>query len=485
MKSKAREVFYILFCLNGLLLSWAFFFPQVKFSLFGEDMELNFLSFDAIAYGDTTNDAATAATDSLIEKLLAEVAADSLKKDSLHITESQIDSIEKANPYLVDTVINGISSLDHFFAALDSSKEVIHIAHYGDSQIEGDRISNNLRRKMQQQFGGAGLGYVPMIDVASHGSLTRANSDNWKKYNVFNSRAKTNKYGAHGSFFRFDSYQADKLDSAQLEQLKAGKNKATYDLKIAKWVTFSDIYLLYGNAKTHCIVKGFNEKNELLFTDSLPATDKFTKFKLSWPTGIKNIHLEFTAGISPDFYGFEVEGSKGVQVDNYGIRGHSGDGLMLIGTGYLAEQFRALNTKLVIFQYGANVVPYLDDEKECRQMEEAYYQLFVKYKQANPDASILVISSGDIATKTKGVEGTYPLLPRFVKAQRNAALRAGCAFWNLFESMGGENSILQWTNKKLASKDGHLSPSGQEAFATQLYNAISLEYEVYKLRKKK
>jgi lysophospholipase L1-like esterase len=483
MKNKAREAFYILFCLNGLLLSWAFFFPQVKLDLFGRQLEVGFLSFNDIIYGDTTS---TAATDSLIDKLLAEAAADSLKKDSiLTITVSQIDSIEKANPYLIDTVINGISSLDHFFAALDSSKNAVHIAHYGDSQIEGDRISTNLRKKMQGQFGGAGLGYVPMIDVASHGSLNRSNSENWKRYSVFNSRAKTNKYGAHGTIFRFDSYNTEKLDSAQLEELKKSTNSATYHLKLAKWVAFSNVYLLYGNAKAHCIVEGYNDKQELVFTDSLPATDEFTMFRLGWPAGEKSIHLKLTAGISPDFYGFQVEGNGGVQVDNYGIRGHSGDGLMLIGSDYLKKQFRELNTKLVIFQYGANVVPYLDDDKECKRMEEAYYQLFVKYKQANPDASILVISSGDIATRNKGVEGTYPLLPSFVRAQRNAALRAGCAFWNLYESMGGENSILQWTKKKLASKDGHLSPSGQEIFATQLYNAIQLEYEVYKLRKKK
>jgi hypothetical protein len=484
MKNKAREVFFILLFLNALLLAWAVFFPQLRLRLFNREVGIDFISLNDIIYGDTTN---TAATDSLIDRLLAKTAADSLKKDSLlTINESQIDSIRKANSFFTDTVINGSAPLDNFFAALDSNRsEVIHVAHYGDSQIEGDRISSNLRKKLQGLFGGAGVGFVPLMDVASHGSLTRSWSSNWKRYCVFNARAKTNMYGAHGTFFRFDGYNTDKLDSAQIEQLKDNHSTASYNLKIAKWVAFSNVYLLYGNAKTTCTVEGYNDKQELLFTDTLPATDDFTRFKLNWPSTEKSVQLKFTAGISPDFYGFDVEGNKGVQVDNYGIRGHSGDGLMLINNSYLATQLKDLDTKLIIFQYGANVVPYLDDTAECKRMEDAFYNLFMKYKQADPTASILVISSGDIATRKKGVEGSYPLLPCFVQCQKNAALRAGCAFWNLFESMGGNNSILQWVNKKMASKDGHLSPSGQEVFATQLYSALQLEYEVYKLRKKK
>lgn len=485
MKNKAREIFLILFFLNVLLLACAYFMPTLRFRLLNQDVELGFLSLNDIIYGDTTN---TSATDSLLDKLIAKTAADSLKKDSLiTMNLSQIDSIRKENSFFTDTVINGIAALDNFFSAIDSSSgsDVVHIAHYGDSQIEGDRISSNLRNKMQKLFGGAGIGFVPLLDVASHGSLTRSWSANWKRYCVFNARAKTNMYGAHGTLFRFDGYDISKLDSTQIEELKDNHASATYNLKIQKWVAFSNIYLLYGNAKTPCIVEGYSDKKELLFTDTLPETDQYTRYRLSWPAGEKSVNLKFTAGISPDFYGFDIEGSKGVQVDNYGIRGHSGDGLMLINNSYLASQFKDLKTKLIIFQYGANVVPYLDDTAECKRMEEAYYQLFMKYKQAAPNASILVISSGDIATKKHGTEGSYPLLPCFVQCQKNAALRAGCAFWNLYESMGGNNSILKWVEKRLASKDGHLSPGGQEIFATQLYSALQLEYEVYKLRKKK
>src|SRR5688500_8800226 len=101
MKNKAREVFLILLFLNALLLAWAFFFPQLKLNVFGKEVKVEFLSFNDILYGDTTN---TSATDSLIDKLIADTTA--AKKDSaLVIKESQIDSIRKVNAYLLDTVI--------------------------------------------------------------------------------------------------------------------------------------------------------------------------------------------------------------------------------------------------------------------------------------------------------------------------------------------------------------------------------------------
>jgi len=52
-------------------------------------------------------------------------------------------------------------------------------------------------------------------------------------------------------------------------------------------------------------------------------------------------------------------------------------------------------------------------------------------------------------------------LPNVVDAQKKAALKAGCAFWNLYEVMGGQNSINTWVRKGLASPDGHFTHKGQ------------------------
>ena len=64
-----------------------------------------------------------------------------------------------------------LSLFDPFFRALDSaSVHPLRILHYGDSQIEEDRISNNIRKSFQARFGGNGIGLMPLVQ--SYPTLT-------------------------------------------------------------------------------------------------------------------------------------------------------------------------------------------------------------------------------------------------------------------------------------------------------------------------
>ena len=42
----------------------------------------------------------------------------------------------------------------------ESKTKVVRILHYGDSQLEGDRITDYFRNKMQRRFGGKGPGIL-------------------------------------------------------------------------------------------------------------------------------------------------------------------------------------------------------------------------------------------------------------------------------------------------------------------------------------
>ena len=143
------------------------------------------------------------------------------------------------------------------------------------------------------------------------------------------------------------------------------------------------------------------------------------------------------------------------------------------------EKQKILKTKLIILQFGANAVPYVNNENECKEIEENFFRILQRCKEVAPDASILLIGTGDMATRLKGEWQSFPILPKFREAQKNAAIRAGCAYWNLGTVMGGENAILEWTKQKFASNDGHFTPNGQEEVATRLFDALMLEYEKY------
>ena len=63
---------------------------------------------------------------------------------------------------------------DTLFEMLDSASlkgKTVRIMHYGDSQLEMDRISSVLRQKLQERFGGCGPGMVPLIQRVASSSV--------------------------------------------------------------------------------------------------------------------------------------------------------------------------------------------------------------------------------------------------------------------------------------------------------------------------
>jgi len=52
------------------------------------------------------------------------------------------------NPEALRTLLYGLKN--------ESKSKVVRILHYGDSQLEGDRITDYFRNKIQKRFGGKG-----------------------------------------------------------------------------------------------------------------------------------------------------------------------------------------------------------------------------------------------------------------------------------------------------------------------------------------
>ncbi|OFY97692.1 MAG: hypothetical protein A2309_03285 [Bacteroidetes bacterium RIFOXYB2_FULL_35_7] len=380
---------------------------------------------------------------------------------------------------ILNPLIGSSRPLDAFFYALlkEADTSLIRVAHYGDSQLEGGRLSVNIRKKFQQKFGGNGVGFVPFIETVSNVALSHFDMDGWQRYTVFHDRYCNSFYGASGNVYRWSPCAKNNGDSLSSDTLK--EEKYALGLNFSPWAKWEKVSLMYGRSMGDCYVSVFDEKNNLVTSDTLYPAPSFALQDIDIPATVKKMRFEFSSNVVFDFYGFLFDGKKGVQVDNYGIRGHSGDSLLHISRKYFAEQLQQLKTKLIILQFGANAVPYVNNENECKEIEENFFRILQRCKEVAPDASILLIGTGDMATRLKGEWQSFPILPKFREAQKNAAIRAGCAYWNLGTVMGGENAILEWTKQKFASNDGHFTPNGQEEVATRLFDALMLEYEKY------
>ena len=100
---------------------------------------------------------------------------------------------------------NNLSILYPFFKKLDNAKnKKVRIMHYGDSQIEGDRISGRLRQRLQREFGGNGAGLFQVIPATKKISVNNLVSKNWVRKTGFgpyiDKKLNHKNYGALFSF---------------------------------------------------------------------------------------------------------------------------------------------------------------------------------------------------------------------------------------------------------------------------------------------
>ena len=104
--------------------------------------------------------------------------------DSLKFYE---DFFEKGKTRF-DLPNNDATWFDRFFlhlelASLDSN--VVHVVHYGDSQLEEDRISATIREDLQDEFGGAGPGMMPAIMTVPSMTTSHAGVGALSRYILF------------------------------------------------------------------------------------------------------------------------------------------------------------------------------------------------------------------------------------------------------------------------------------------------------------
>lgn len=381
--------------------------------------------------------------DALVELSLADVETDTLARNVIAFSEA----------------------LDAFFDALHAGSGEVRIAHYGDSQIEGDRITEHLRNGLRRYMGGGAPGFVPFDDLASNSSYERKIVGKWKKHSVFQPADSTRFFGVSGASYRFDPAEP-----------------ASVTFKFAR-PFYDRVQLLHGPTAKPCTLT-ISSRDSLVAVRVLKPVAGFVVEPLPVPPSLKEPAFAFSSSVSPELYGLTFDACSGVRVDNFGLRGHSGMGFFKMSTEYLGEQLHKLGHKLIVLQFGGNVVPY--DVKDFGWYEKEFYRLVAKFRKAAPEAAILVVGVSDAAQKVDDVWRSYPSVPEIRRAQRSAAERAGAAFWDLYEVMGGEGSIVAWVNHRpsLAAGDhAHFSPYGQRIVGKLLVSALMKAYREYAVRK--
>ena len=103
-------------------------------------------------------------------------------------------------------------------------------------------------------------------------------------------------------------------------------------------------------------------------------------------------------------------------------------------------------------------------------------------KQSYPTTTFLLLSVSDRSVKKDGEFKTMESIPLLVAAQKEIARKSKIAFFNLFEAMGGENSIVALVDHDLplANKDyTHLNYQGGKKIAQIFLKSILNGLENY------
>lgn len=417
--------------------------------------------------------------------------ADAEDADSLAVT---VDTTGKAveTVEIKDSTIRLNTSIQYknasktamasFFAALadlGSESKSVRILHYGDSQIEGDRISDYLRLKLQGQFGGEGPGLISFMPVAPSVINKLSWSNGWDRYQVFagkDKRVKHNNFGAMAHITRFAPYVSISDSSSYRSawiKIVTSKNGGP------KAAGFKKIKLFYGGAQTRTHVELY-ENGSLNNSDSLVSGGNFNVKEFNLNQGALLHEFKFKGKDSPDFYGVSLEGGKGVMVDNFGLRGSSGTFFNQINYGQLKNFFDYLNARLIILQFGGNSLPYITTKEQADNFGGYIKAQINTIKKIAPQASILVIGPADMSVKEGTEYVTHPQLENLRDAIKRSAFETDCAFFDMYNCMGGKNSMVTWVEQGIAAKDYiHFSSGGARKIAVLLYSSLMNDYNAY------
>ncbi len=495
---KPQHSLIFLTAVLGLLSLLILVFPKDGLQI-NEDFSLKFVSFSEIFFNEQK-------TKVDISKIVENTKVD----DSTNVKSSDSTNLSQENKaILIDSVIRHIefpnndkTILHSFFkhlANLRKSKELIRILHYGDSQIEGDRMTSYFRFMLQNQFGGQGAGLLPAMPPNNiSGSMVQKFAGQfWKRYTSFgktDSTVKHRKYGALMSFSRFSPIKNfNKTDSAKKNNFSI--DSTIFELDYQGTLTFSPASYAFAACRNYQQCRMFYAYNQrdarvsvfdgekLLFSDSLKTNNSLQVKKWDFSYVPQELNFKFEGKDSPNLYGFAFDGGQGIAVDNIPLRGSSGTNFTGIDFNLLTKMFHELNVKMLFLQFGENVVPYVTEDYSF--YEKGFYEQLAALKRNFPDLSIIVIGVCDMARKEKDQYESYPNIEKIRNALKNATFKANCAYWDTYEAMGGKNSMVSWVtaNPPLAEKDfTHFSHLGAKLIAKMFYNAFIFEYNEF-LRK--
>lgn len=358
-------------------------------------------------------------------------------------------------------------------ARVKSLGRPVRVAYYGDSFIEGDIFTADLRALLQDQFGGCGVGWV---DCASQVNGFRQSVGHTfsglNEYEVVKRPFSASNQGIAQRYFTAQEGARINLKGSRVRRHLAQWDHATFYLRSQGGLRLRTtingdttiVDTIVGSAHLQTIVHdgGFDPSDSLQRQRSMSSVS----YAIS---GITSGTL---------LYGVALEPRQGVVVDNFSMRGSAGYTLAQIPAATLAQFAANRPYDLIVLHYGLNVANSHQGNYSAytKNMGNAIEHL----RQAYPQAAILVVSMPDRDQRTDAGLHTMRGVEALVAYQQIMASEHSVAFFNLFEAMGGRESMKKLVERGLANKDyTHINFAGGKHLARLLFDSMMAGYHSY------
>lgn len=400
-------------------------------------------------------------------------AIDEVVKDGDMITSGDASGVHRqgepeaadARPFPIDTAyaperVDGIlpiedyttggCGLSHLRRALDERDDrTVRIAVIGDSYIEGDIFTQDLRRLLQDEFGGRGVGYMSMhSDFPGFRKSVRQTDDGWlvrdiRKIGDDPVKTIAGEYclGSSGAKSAFHGVAFPHADAwSQSRFLFMAPADGT-------------VYLTTSSGRHDFTVTASG------IVQCLTVDGETNEFKIE-------SDIDSLTAI-----GAWIDDPTGISLDCMSLRGNSGVSHRMVSVDLSREISPHIDYDLVVIEYGMNALS--SQQSDYSSYGHVMARVVDRLRQCYPSADILMMGIGDRGQKEGTVIESMPTADAMVEAQRACARRSKIMFWDTREAMGGRNAVVDWRERGLVNADYiHLNHKGGSELAREFFNSL-------------
>ena len=334
----------------------------------------------------------------------------------------------------------------------------LRIAYFADSMAEGDLITQDLRTRVQERLGGAGVGWVGMapLDAWAREDVQQVFDANWVRRSILKPGWEGQAYGPQGSAWNIEGGKASvQFRGSRQPWYRALAPATLWYGPVAETVTAS-VKVTVDGVERVLSLHGAQVLNALALTDA--------------PSQALDLEIEAPPGLDL----FAVSFEQGSGVDCFSTRSSHGGPLARLDPALLKALQAQRGYGLVIAHFGINALS-LSGDKSFKWYRRSLGDGLRNLQAGLAPAAMVLVSATDMAQLRNGVWASDPRLPDLLMMQEAVATDVGIPFINAFDLMGGPGSVAAWAeaNPRLAEPDRvHLTLQGSKRFAEALWLAL-------------